>query len=47
MEVLQADVELTACFLGLPPVGEGCGWTANVEKPSQFLSLSFKDGHYM
>lgn len=47
MEVLQADVELTVCFLGLASMEEGCNLTANMEKPSQFLSLRFKGGHYI
>lgn len=47
VEVLEAAVELTACFLGLPSVEERCNLTANMEKPSQFSSLNFKDSHYI
>lgn len=47
MDVLQADVELTVCFLSLPSMEESCSLTANREKLPGFFSLSFKGSHYI
>lgn len=47
VELLGADVELTACFLGLPSMEEGYSLTANMEKLSQFKSELQRQSLYL